>query len=255
MPIDFKHVKKQFEKSMADYDKNAVVQEIMATKMVTNLSKISTNFENILEIGTGTGLLTKHILKNCKCQRYCGNDIVEKSKVYLKKIIPDADFICGNAIKVKFERKFDLIISNAVFQWFENTEKLFATLKSNMKNGGLLAFSTFSPDNFREITELTGLSLKYKSENELVEILKSNGFEVLYDKEFEEQLEFNSPLELLAHMKKTGVNSLSDKTWTVKHIKTFCDEYSKKYQKQILTYSPIIIIARLNSNPVNASKN
>ena len=38
MPVDFKHVKKQFEKSMADYDNNAVVQELMASKMMGELN-------------------------------------------------------------------------------------------------------------------------------------------------------------------------------------------------------------------------
>ena len=64
MPIDNKHIKKQFEKSMKDYDKNATVQDLMASKLVIKLSKISTNFDNILELGSGTGLLTKRIAKN-----------------------------------------------------------------------------------------------------------------------------------------------------------------------------------------------
>ena len=45
-------------------------------------------------------------------------------------------------------------------------------------------------------------------------------------------------------MKNTGVNSLSEKTWTVKKVKDFCDNFTKKYKKTKLTYSPIIIIAR-----------
>ena len=255
MPIDFKQVKKQFEKSMTDYDKNAVVQELMASKMMKELLQISNSYENILEIGTGTGVLTRHISNNCRYKRYYGNDIVEKSKNYIKKIIPNADFIYGNAMKIKTDKKFDLIISNAVFQWFENIEKFFNMLKCSMTNEGIIAFSTFSPENFHEITELTGLSLQYKSRKEIEEILTSQGFEIIYSEEFQEQIEFNTPLELLAHMKKTGVNSLSDKTWTVKHIKAFCDEYSKKYPKPVLTYSPIIIIAKLNSNPVKTTQN
>lgn len=255
MPVDFKHVKKQFEKSMADYDKNAVVQDMMASKMMFELLKVSMNYENILEIGTGTGLLTKYIHRDLNYEHYCGNDIVEKSKIYVNKIIPEANFICGNAMKIKPEKKFDLILSNAVFQWFENFDKLITVLKLGLTKDGIIAFSTFSPKNFCEITELTGLSLKYKSKDELMQIMDSQGFEILYSEEFYEQVKFNTPLELLTHMKKTGVNSLSDKTWTVKHIKNFCDKYSKKYPKTILTYSPIIIIAKLNSNPVKVSQN
>ena len=48
---------------MQDYDQNATVQNLMASKMVFELAKISKNFENILELGSGTGLLTKKISK------------------------------------------------------------------------------------------------------------------------------------------------------------------------------------------------
>ena len=66
----------------------------------------------------------------------------------------------------------------------------------------------------------------------------------MYSETFYEEIKFKNPLELLAHMKNTGVNSLSDKTWTVKKVKDFCDKFSKKYPETKLTYSPIIIIAR-----------
>ena len=53
---------------MKDYDKNATVQDLMASKLLIELSKISTAFDNILELGSGTGLLTKRIAKKYKIQ-------------------------------------------------------------------------------------------------------------------------------------------------------------------------------------------
>ena len=80
MPTDYKLIKKQFEKSMNDYDKNATVQDLMASKLLIELSKISTDFENILELGSGTGLLTKRIAKNLHFKLFTANDLIEKSK-------------------------------------------------------------------------------------------------------------------------------------------------------------------------------
>lgn len=244
MQIDNKHIKKQFEKSMQDYDQNATVQILMALKMVFELTKISNTFENVLELGSGTGILTKRLASELDFKNYLANDLVEKSKNYVQNFIPQATFYCGNALKIKPSKKVDLIISNAMFQWFPSFEKAIQTIKSNLKSNGLLAFSTFSPDNFKEITDLTGLSLKYKTKEELEQILKNEGFEILYSEQFFEELKFKTPLELLAHMKKTGVNSLSEKTWTITKVKDFCDKYSKKYPKTKLTYSPIIVIAQ-----------
>lgn len=244
MQIDNKHIKKQFEKSMQDYDQNATVQILMAFKLVFELSKISTTFENILELGSGTGVLTKQIAKELNFSNYFANDLVEKSKHYVKKFIPKSTFFCGNALKIKPPKKVDLIISNAMFQWFPSLEKAIQTISTNLKTDGILAFSTFAPENFKEITNLTGLSLKYLTEKEIEEVLKNQGFEIIYIEQFYEELKFKTPLELLAHMKKTGVNSLSEKTWTIAKVKDFCDKYSKKYPENKLTYSPIIIIAK-----------
>ena len=244
MQTDYKNIKKQFEKSMGDYDKNAVVQGLIAEKMIIELLKISSEFENILELGCGTGLLTKRIAKNLKYKNFFGNDLVEKSKNYVKKFIPETEFLYGNALKIKPSRRMNLIISNAMFQWFDNLEKGLKIIINNLEKYGLLVFSTFAPDNFKELKDITGLTLNYKSKEEIETILKNLGLEILYCENFYEEMEFNTPLELLAHLKNTGVNSLSEKTWTVKKIKEFCDKFSKKYPKTKLTYSPIIVIAK-----------
>ena len=57
-------------------------------------------------------------------------------------------------------------------------------------------------------------------------------------------MEFSNPLELLAHMKHTGVNSLNNKHWTFKEVKDFCDKYKSKYPKNTLTYAGMILICK-----------
>ena len=57
MQLNPKLIKTQFEKSMAKYDENALVQQLMAEKLVKALINCAgNNFANILELGAGTGL-------------------------------------------------------------------------------------------------------------------------------------------------------------------------------------------------------
>ena len=128
MSTDIKNIKKQFEKSMSDYDKNAVVQDLMASKLVIEILKISSEFENVLELGSGTGLLTQRLVKSVKYKNFYANDLVEKSKIYIDKIVPNTKFYLGNAIKIKPSQKLDLIVSNAMFQWFDNLDKAIEIL-------------------------------------------------------------------------------------------------------------------------------
>ena len=243
MHVNPKLIKNQFEKSINTYNQNAVVQKIMAEKLVDNVFKIKSYFENILELGCGSGLLTAELVKHIKFKNYYANDLVMKSKYFIENIISDAVFYCGNAQRIKPLQKMDLIISNAMFQWFENLEKISFNYKNLLNKDGILAFSTFSPANFEEIRELTGLSLDYKSLDEITKIFSKN-FEILYAEEFVHTMTFSNPLELLAHMKNTGVNSLTAQHWTFKEVKNFCDKYKTLYPQISLTYSPIIVICK-----------
>lgn len=243
MQINPKLIKTQFEKSLDTYNQNALVQKIMAEKLVEELSKIKKEFTNILELGSGAGLLTKELVKKIKFQTYSANDLVEKSKTFVNDIIPNANFYCGNAQKIKPTKKMDLIISNAMFQWFNDLDKISLIYKNILNSDGILAFSTFSKENFKEIKNLTGLSLEYKSLDEITKIFEKN-YQILHSEEFTYKMNFSNPLELLAHMKNTGVNSLTAKHWTFKEVKEFCDNYKKTYPEITLTYSPIIFICQ-----------
>jgi malonyl-ACP O-methyltransferase BioC len=207
--------------------------------------------DTILEPGAGTGLLTREIIRKIKFKHYIANDLSEKSKKYIDIIFDGQSplhskggctFLAGNALKIKLPRKADLIVSNAMFQWFTDIEKAAAHFYNLLEPGGILAFTTFSPENFREIKTLTGLSLEYKTVREIEQALKN--YEILHIEEFEHSLAFQNPLELLAHMKHTGVNSLAAKNWTFADVKDFCENYRQKYPQITLTYAPVIVIAQ-----------
>ena len=198
-------------------------------------------FDKILELGSGTGILTQEIIQNFKFKKYLANDFVTKSKKFIDKIYPENIFICGNAQKIRPNCKVNLVISNAMFQWFRSIDT--SHFAGMLEKGGILAFTTFSPQNFKEIRDITGLSLKYKTTEELKKELENN-FEILYIEEYTETIKFQTALELLAHMKNTGVNSLSQTKWAFKEVKEFCDIFTKKYPEITLTYAPIMVVCR-----------
>lgn len=242
MRTDPKIIKKQFKKSIDVYEQHAVVQAIMADKLISALPL--GDYTSILELGCGSGVLTRKLIQKVRFDKYYANDIVEKSKVYIDKILQDYVFLGGNALRLQVNGKFNLIISNALFQWFDNLEKSLDYFKTFLNKDGIIAFTTFSPDNFKEINVLTGLTLEYKSIDEIREILDKN-FEIKYLENFEYTMHFQNPLEVLVHMKNTGVNALSSKPLGIKDIKIFCDNYKASFPDLTLTYSPIIAVARL----------
>ncbi|MFI3299874.1 MAG: malonyl-ACP O-methyltransferase BioC [Candidatus Gastranaerophilales bacterium] len=243
MQINPQLIKQQFKKSMDKYGAKAIVQKNLAIKLVDELMEFGLEFDTILELGCGTGFLTQEIAEKLNFSTYYTNDLIEQSKKYVDKILPENIFICGNAQRIKPPKNMDLIVSNAMFQWFTSLEKISEHYSKLLNKQGILAFSTFAPENFCEIRDLTGLSLKYKTVAEIEKEI-SGGFRIIKSLQYQEILEFNTPLELLAHMKNTGVNSLSNSNLTFKEVKKFCDNYKEKFPQITLTYVPMIIIAQ-----------
>lgn len=240
MQIDTKTIKKHFQKSIDKYPENAIVQKFMAQKLCAALP--GQNFNTILEIGAGAGLLTEELKRHIIFQKYYANDLVERAGYYVSRYIPSAIFEVGNFTRINYRQKFDLVISNAVFQWFDNLDKVFPKCVNLLDKNGILAFSTFLPENFMEFYSVTGLSLSYKTTEELENLLKPY-FENILVEPFEYKMKFENPLQILAHMKNTGVNSLSKTKWGIKEVKNFCDRYKAEYPELELTYKPVIITA------------
>ena len=243
MQVNPKSVKSHFFFFMDKYDENATVQKFLAEILAAETTKLSNSYGKILELGCGTGLLTKEIVKKIHFESYTANDLSEKSKKYLDKILKNYTFIKGNASKIQAGRTYNLIISNAMFQWFSNPEPIFENYAKILNSDGILAFTTFSPENFPELNAITGLSLDYKSNDELKKILQKS-YKILKIETFKQVLEFSTPLQLLYHLKNTGVNSLGDKKWDFSDVKNFCRKYQEKFSKTTLTYTPILVIAQ-----------
>lgn len=229
--LDKKLIKQRFAKNLKTYREHAIIQNKMA-ETLTNMIDILP--VSVLELGCGCGILTEKLLSKFNIKTYTAVDIVEECETYIKEISQNIKFIPADIEKYNFEEKYDLIISNATFQWIENLPVFIEKLKPHLTPAGKIIFSTFGKDNLKEIKKITGIGLNYN----MVDSLKN--YEI---KEEIFPLEFNTPKDVLKHLKFTGVNSISAKHWTKSDLKKFEETYKNLYQnKIILTYTPIYII-------------
>ena len=115
-------IQKRFAKNLDTYNNNARIQKKMAARLLSFLDR--KDFNDILEIGCGTGFLTQLVNDNFNFKTYTANDIVESCEKYVKEINPKINFIPADIEKAveNSDKKYDLIISNAAFQWVENLE-------------------------------------------------------------------------------------------------------------------------------------
>ncbi len=232
-------IQKRFAKNLDTYNDNAKIQKKMAERLLSFLDR--KDFDDILEIGCGTGFLTQLVNEKFSFKTYTANDIVESCEKYVKEINPKINFIPADIEKAveNSDKKYDLIISNAVFQWVENLESFIKLLVSKLNDGGVLLFSTFGPENFREVNFVLGKTLPYYSANELQEIIK--GYKSVIEQEMH-VMAFKTPKDILKHIKSTGVNALEMVSWTKTDMQKFENGYNNFCSGiPTLTYHPIYV--------------
>lgn len=232
-------IQKRFAKNLDTYNDNAKIQKKMAERLLSFLDR--KDFDDILEIGCGTGFLTLLVNEKFSFKTYTANDIVESCEKYVKEINPKINFIPADIEKAveNSDKKYDLIISNAVFQWVENLESFIKLLVSKLNDGGVLLFSTFGPENFREVNFVLGKTLPYYSANELQEIIKD--YKNIVEQEMH-VMAFKTPKDILKHIKSTGVNALEMVSWTKSDMQKFENGYNNFCSGiPTLTYHPIYV--------------
>ena len=239
--IDKSLVKKRFKKSLKTYDENAIVQKKMAKELISLLPK--KEYNKIFEIGCATGILTKEIEDKLIFSELYLNDIVEESKKYVQEIYKECNFIAGDIENIDLNKKYNLIISNACLQWCSNIEDTLSKLINALDDGGILAISIFGEDNLKEIKSIFNIGNEISSISSMENFLNTQ--KIIIKKEDKIKINFETPMEVLKHLKYTGTNAIKEIKLTKTKLKDFEQKYKENYtqnNKVYLTYNPIYII-------------
>ena len=210
-----------FDKKFSIYDENAKIQKEVATNLIKFLQeKGAKKNRKVLEIGCGTGVFTKKYIQEFTPKELILNDVFDVRE-YLKDIEYD-EFLIGDVESLELP-KSEMVVSSSVFQWLKNFSK---TVEEISKTTEEIGFSMFLEGNLEEIKNHFGVSLKYLTLDNIVEILTSLFSKVRWKKEIIE-INFSSPLEALRHLKNTGVTGFDRSSI----------EKIRSYNKTTLTYS------------------
>ena len=237
--IDKKKVNRNFSKSASTYDKAAIIQKHMADKIEIFVDGSKENYK-ILEVGCGTGLFSEKIMKRFPNSKIDFLDIspgmLEKSKERLGEE-ERLNYILGDIEQHKPEEKYDIIFSNATFQWVDDQKNLFKHLHSILDFGGRIVFSTFGKRTYCELREsfecMEGsfcFSQDFIEPKTLKEIVEESYMVLASDEEYMIE-SYPNVMAFLKMIKNIGANSAMDRSQilTKGRLKELEDVYMSKY--------------------------
>lgn len=138
----------------ADYAANSVVQQTWARELLEKLNLRGD--EHILDIGCGDGKVTAEIAGAVPRGSVTGADASPQMIGFAKKTFstdkfPNLRFRVMDAKEIKFERKFDLLFSNAALHWVDDHEKILRGAAAVLKSGGRLIVSCGGKGNAHDV--------------------------------------------------------------------------------------------------------
>ena len=141
-------IRSTFNSAASNYDDNAFLQSEIANRLAEKLKVISIKTQTIIDLGSGTGLLsnkTAEIFPNANliCVDFAQQSLLKNSQ-NLK--------VCANAYELPFaSNSVDFIVSNLMMQWCPDLKALFNECFRVLKPEGLILFTTFGPDTLKEL--------------------------------------------------------------------------------------------------------
>ena len=223
------------------YDKHAAIQKEICQRLTALI--MTPKQQSVLEIGAGSGQLTRMLAQSIQSECWIINELCQVHSDTLQQIIPAATVYIGDGEVTDYEssalgRGHSLIVSANAIQWFDQPLDFITQAAHQLRRGGQLLFSTFTPQHFHEVKSLTGQGLDYPCAEQRQAALHQAGFQVLHCLPHKRTLSFTAPYEVLRHLKNTGVTASAvsptsqqrDKNfWNKSRLARFDQQYRQRF--------------------------
>ncbi|MBI1920820.1 MAG: methyltransferase domain-containing protein [Geobacter sp.] len=147
--VDRGRVRRAFHRQAGSYDEHTRVQKRVVSRFVQLLAHKSLAPASFLDVGTGTGMLSRGLSGLYPDAAACGIDLAFNM---CRTAQQPTWTLNADAEKLPFRAKvFDLVVSTSVFQWLGQPDEAFAEACRVIKPGGWFCFAMFGGDTLHEL--------------------------------------------------------------------------------------------------------
>ncbi len=157
--VDKARVRAAFDRSAPEYDEVAVLQHEVGRRLLDRLALTRLTPSVAFDVGAGTGRLSAALGRRYGAARVISFDLsprmLQRARGRagpLRRLRRRCGFVCADAEHLPCaDASADLVVSNLVLQWCNDTDRALAEFRRVLRPGGLLMFTTFGPDTLREL--------------------------------------------------------------------------------------------------------
>ena len=153
--LDKQAIAASFSKAATSYDASAFLQQEVGRRLLERLDYVKLTPERIVDLGCGTGFMTRALEARYKKARILGLDLAHGMAAHAKAQTgwrSRQSFAVGDAERLPLpDASVDLILSNLTIQWCGDLDAVFREAKRVLKPGGLFMFTTLGPDTLKEL--------------------------------------------------------------------------------------------------------
>ena len=202
-------IRNSFAKAAPAYNYHALVQQEIIDKLIRRIKHIALPFEpRILEIGAGTGILTRKLQNFWPHAEYVITDLSDHMLDQARQIIPiqgpRTSYVAMDAEHLCFDRGFDLIVSSMILHWLPDPPASMEKINGLLNSGGIFAFAFLAENSFsswRQSCHLAGVPCGLWDYPTLEQVKKIPGVMAVQERI---QTFFDHPIDFLHNLKSIG---------------------------------------------------
>ncbi|QRZ15285.1 methyltransferase domain-containing protein [Paracoccus methylovorus] len=224
MNVAAERVARSFARGMKTYDQAALAQRQIAERLFAAYRCATPDHRpgRVLEAGYGSGHLTRHLL-DLRPMALWLNDLAAP-------VLPGvrAVYLPGDIAEVALPEAVDLAASASMIQWVADPARVVDRLCRAVVPGGYLAISGFGPGHFPELRALGSRAQAPSclTGTEMAGLLPA-GWRVCGAGEWRITLHFPGALEVLRHLRATGVNACAGQFRSANALRGFLACYEE----------------------------
>lgn len=150
-------VERRFARAAAGFDRADFIHRVAGDGLLERMAPMQVEPKRILDLGTGTGTLSRRLAKIFRRSHVLGLDLshamlrrARKQRGYFARI---SELQADAAALPLSSMSVDVIVANLLLPHVPDADALFGEVARVLKKGGLFAFATLGPDSLRELRD------------------------------------------------------------------------------------------------------